>query len=101
MHVFPLPRSLTIGTIQEVHQSITEWIGEGDHHALDGQAVESLDATGIQLLVSLIGTGTEPSTSLMLIHPSTALKTSLPLAGLADLLQESPIETDEQADPRS
>ncbi len=101
MHAFPLPRSLTIRTIQEVHQSITEWIGEGDHHALDGQAVDALDAIGIQLLASLIGNRTEPSTSLTLIHPSTELRTSLQLAGLADLLQESSIEYDEQADHRS
>lgn len=96
MSTFSLPRSLTIRTIRDVHQSITEWIGEGDHHVLDGQTVQELDTSGVQLLTSLLAASDIAAPVVTLIHPSAELTAALQQSGLSGLVQEHPINNDEQ-----
>lgn len=96
MNVFSLPRSLTIRTIRDVHHSITEWIGGSDQHVLDGQTVQELDTSGVQLLTSLLAASDAAAPVVTLIHPSAELRTALQRSGLSGLLQDHPTDNDEQ-----
>jgi anti-anti-sigma regulatory factor len=96
MTAFPLPRSLTIRTIRDVHQSITDWIGESDRNVLDGHRVQELDTSGIQLLASLVGASEVAANPITLIDSSVELKTALQRAGLNDLLRDNSIDNHEQ-----
>ena len=75
-------------TQQELQTALKLWIQDSDRRIvnLTGSAVESLDASGIQILIALQRSLAERGLQLHLNHPSTALHQGLQRMGTSSLL---------------
>lgn len=92
-----LPAEMTIYTIGELRSSCLAWLTETDAGApmgadegwaLEASAVDQVDASGVQLLVSLARTLDHRSMALRLLQPSTTLVEACVALGLADWLAD-------------
>jgi len=95
-----LPNELTIYTISELHPQCLTWIAtdadaddanDGEPAAvnglwLDAQAVQEVDAAGVQLLLSLSNTLARQQRPLRLLRPSAQLLAACRALGASSLL---------------
>ncbi|RMF19471.1 MAG: STAS domain-containing protein [Gammaproteobacteria bacterium] len=86
MAPFELPRALTIQHVEDLMKQLDALPAEQDL-ALDGQAVELVDALGVQLLLALRKRQQQGGHGFTLQQPSEALREALNDLGLADALQ--------------
>jgi anti-anti-sigma factor len=84
--VYALPGEMTIPHAAEVRDALLHAVGVGQA-LFDAQAVESIDSSGIQLLLALSRSLSNNSVSLQLTSPSSVLLDALRLYGLGDLVQ--------------
>lgn len=86
-----LPAELTIYTAGELHPQWVGWLhasAEDDSCAVvQGQAVEQVDAAGIQMLLALSASVAARGRPLLLKAPSDALRTGCDALGLGSWLQ--------------
>jgi ABC-type transporter Mla MlaB component len=96
-----LPEELTIYTVGELHPRWLDWLqalqAEGVTAAVDGAAVDQVDAAGLQLLLSLERALTARGATLSLTTPSSALRSACESIGLAAWLQAHEAATGESA----
>lgn len=82
---YALPAEMTIPHAAEVREALLQAIGVGQAH-FDAQAVESIDSSGIQLLLATNRSLSNNAVSLHLTSPSAVLLDALRLYGLGDLV---------------
>lgn len=75
-------------TQQELQSALKVWAQDGDRKvvSLGGSGVESLDASGVQILIALHRSLNERGLQLHLSRPSTALHQGLQRMGTSSLL---------------
>ncbi|MDE2078059.1 MAG: STAS domain-containing protein [Burkholderiales bacterium] len=83
---FALPSEMTILHAALLRESLLQAVSEGVS-AWDGHAVESIDSSGIQVLLALRRSLQAQQVGWSLCDPSGALLDALRLYGLADLAQ--------------
>lgn len=85
-----LPAELTIYTVAELHPLCLSWLDADPTHpdrlTVDGQAVQEVDAAGVQLLLSLSHALAAHGRQLCLQWASEPLTAACHALGLADLL---------------
>jgi anti-anti-sigma regulatory factor len=84
-----LPPELTIFVASELRAAWLEWLAvaaDGADPTLDGQAVEDVDAAGVQLLLSLVRSVQARQLDVRIEHPSDALRKACKTLGAAHLL---------------
>lgn len=85
-NVYALPGEMTIPHAAQVREALLQAVGVGQAR-FDAQAVESIDSSGIQLLLALGRSLSNNGVSLQLTSPSSVLLDALRLYGLGDLVQ--------------
>ncbi|MES2091863.1 MAG: STAS domain-containing protein [Pseudomonadota bacterium] len=85
--VCALPAEMTIAHAAELREALLHAVGVGQKH-FDAQAVDSIDSSGIQLLLSLQRSLQGNGVSMTLGAPSAALLDALRLYGLGDLTHQ-------------
>ena len=95
MSTLHLPPELTIYTVAELHRLWMTWVGETttpgtETVAVDGSAVNEVDAAGLQLLMSLANMLAAKGLRLQVLGTSHVLKTSLQALGLDSLIDQVP-----------
>jgi anti-anti-sigma regulatory factor len=87
-----LPRELTIYAVTELRHSWLTWLA-GSHAAssvdIAAEAVEEVDAAGVQLLLALAQSLQREHIGLRWLAPSAALQAACDALGLAALLADS------------
>lgn len=82
-----LPAELTIYTVSELRTQWLTWLaGVSDDAAVDGQAVDQVDAAGVQLLASLSRSFAAKQLRLRLAQPSEVLRAACLTLGMDKLL---------------
>ncbi len=82
-----LPAEMTIYTVCELRTQWLTWLaGVTDDAAVDGRAVDQVDAAGVQLLVSLSRSFEAKHLSLRVDEPSDALCAACATLGMGTLL---------------
>lgn len=86
-----LPAELTIYTVGELHPQWLAWLhavpADGPASTVQAQAVEQVDAAGLQLLLALSAAMTARGCALRLHEPSEALRQGCDALGLSPWLQ--------------
>ena len=97
--VLALPAELTIYTVGELRAPWLAWMGdalaasdEGETLEADADAVDQVDAAGVQLLLSLANALARQGRTLRLAHPSAPIAQACAMLGLASLLLGEPAE---------
>ncbi|HET8871743.1 MAG TPA: STAS domain-containing protein [Aquabacterium sp.] len=85
---FHLPAELTIAYAAQSRNGLLQAVSQGVS-AFDARAVESIDTSGIQLLLALRRSLQAQQVSMRLLEPSDALQDALRLYGLSGLLTTS------------
>ncbi|KPF47867.1 hypothetical protein IP87_21280 [beta proteobacterium AAP121] len=84
-----LPAELTIYTVGELHPQWLSWLARNDPAAaVAGDAVDQVDAAGLQLLLALQRALADRGRSLALHDPSSALREACQALGLQAWLAE-------------
>ena len=84
-----LPAELTIFVASELRAAWLEWLAvaaDGADPTIDGQAVEDIDAAGVQLLLTLVRSLQARHLDVRIEHPSEALRKACKTLGAAHLL---------------
>lgn len=86
-----LPSELTIHGVAELRARCLDWLvsGGGDDAAVDGAAVDEVDAAGLQLLVALRHSAAALGRRLCWVGRSTTLCNACEAMGLRDLIEPS------------
>lgn len=97
-----LPQELSIYTAAELHVKwlgwLAQWAGQDETAAVQAGAVETADAAGLQLLLSLAHALQGQGQQLLLLDPSPALAQACEAMGLqAWLQQHSPAAAPQEA----
>ncbi len=77
-----LPAMLKIGSIEEIHDQLSQLVATKDNIYLDGSNVESIDGAGAQLLWVCQQEAARQDQEFKLINPSPALVSAIDLLGL-------------------
>jgi anti-anti-sigma regulatory factor len=89
--VLRLPSELTIYAAAELRGAWLAWAdalpAEGSAAAVDGSAVDLVDACGVQLLVALGAALARRETTLVVERPSTALVSACTSLGLPQIVE--------------
>ena len=85
-NVYVLPGEMTIPHAAQVREALLHAVGVGQAQ-FDAQAVESIDSSGIQLLLALSRSLSNNGVSLHLTSPSSVLLDALRLYELGELVQ--------------
>jgi anti-anti-sigma factor len=85
-NAYVLPGEMTIPHAAEVREALLHAMGVGQTQ-FDAQAVESIDSSGIQVLLALNRSLHNNGVSLHLTSPSAVLLDALRLYGLGELAQ--------------
>jgi len=88
-----LPQELTIYAVGELHPQWLAWLAEAsaqgrEQAEVDAQAVDQVDAAGLQLLVSLQRSLADRGVRMRLTEPSDALRQACQALGLCEWLAE-------------
>jgi anti-anti-sigma regulatory factor len=90
-----LPPELTIYTVGELRPQWLEWLdaeAQDAHGAVDGSAVEQVDAAGVQLLLSLSRSLAQRQMALRIAPGSRCLGDALDILGLSTLVTSATLE---------
>lgn len=92
-----LPAELTIYTMGELHPMCLRWAGDDDGEplCLAAQAVDEVDAAGVQLLLSLRNTLAAQGRALHLRLPSAKLAAACAALGALELLTAAELAVEE------
>lgn len=86
-HELVLPRELCVPEVAALRAACLECIGrDGPHAAIDASSVEEVDASGVQLLLSLSRELSARGRALQLVAPSKPLLNALETLGVRALL---------------
>jgi ABC-type transporter Mla MlaB component len=93
-----LPQELTIYAVGDLHPQWLAWLAEagtqgGEEAEVDGQAVDQVDAAGLQLLVSLQRSLADRGLRLRLNEPSEPLRQGCQALGLCEWLAQGMAST--------
>jgi len=104
---FSLPSELTIYTISELHPQCLAWVatdsdadegepGTADGLRIDAQAVQEVDAAGVQLLLSLSNALDRQQRPLRLVRPSAPLLAACMALGASGLVAHADLSGEGQ-----
>ncbi len=88
MSTFTLPAELTIAYAAQTREALLQALADGCNE-FDAQKVESIDTSGVQLLLALQRSLQANQMALTLSAPSVVVLDALRLYGLGDLLTPS------------
>ena len=85
---YTLPETLTVKEVDEVKEELQEvvWAFDGEEMLLDGSRVQNVDASGVQLLLSLYKTLLTKKKTLSLQSPSEQLQWAINISGTQDVI---------------
>ena len=89
-----LPQELTIYAVGELHPQWLAWLAEAgaqgrEEAAVDAQAVDQVDAAGLQMLVSLQRSLADRGVRMRLAEPSEPLRQGCKALGLCEWLADA------------
>ncbi len=88
MSTFTLPAELTIAYAAQTRETLLQALADGCNE-FDAHQVESIDTSGVQLLLALQRSLQANQMALTLLAPSAVVLDALRLYGLGDLLTPS------------